>query len=304
MPQGQTPADPTFVSNPIAPQPSTTATITLPAYLRLNQFNVSVKGSDDMPVSGALVHAETVVGTSTLGTTEFARDGLTDTTGIVGLSLLPGSAQTAVNYQITVVPPANSAFAIPCDSPVGATVGGSAVNVASAPTLITIMLTARPTLVGTVRDYQGYPLSNVAITATQETSDNASCTSATPAPASTTTATNGTFDLPLDPGTYQLDYDPPTGSSAPRFTEYGFTVGGPASVTHNVTLPASAAVAGTVYAPDGMTPLPSATVRLFQVRCTGADCTGPNRTAPALMGVTVTDGYGSFRVAVATSATP
>ena len=305
MPQGQTPADPTFVSNPIAPQPSMTSlSVMLPAYLKLNQFNVSVKGSDDMPVSGALVHAETVVGTSTLGTTEFARDGLTDTSGIVGLSLLPGSAQTAVNYQITVVPPANSVFAIPCDSPVGAKVGGSAVNVASAPTLITIMLSARPTLVGTVRDYQGYPLSNVAITATQETSDNASCTSATPAPAGTTTATNGTFDLPLDPGTYQLDYDPPTGSAAPRFTEYGFTVGGPASVTHNVTLPAGAAVAGTVYAPDGMTPLPSATVRLFQVRCTGTDCTGPNRTAPALMGVTVTDGYGSFRVAVATSATP
>ncbi len=297
-------ADPSFISDPIAPQASATAlSIMLPAYSNLNQFNLNVKGSDGTPVSGALVHAQTVVGTSAVGSTDFARDGLTDN-GIVGLSLLPGTAQTTLNYQVSVVPPANSAFAIPCDSTIGVTVGGSAVNVASAPTLMTIVLTARPTLIGTVRDNQGYPLSNVAITATQETLDNASCTSATPAPASTTTAANGTFDLPLDPGTYQLDYDPPTGSAAPRFTEYGFRVGGPASVTHDVTLPAGAAVAGTVFAPDGITPLASATVRLFEVRCTGADCTGPNRTAPTLRGVAVTDGNGWFRVAVAAPVTP
>jgi hypothetical protein len=71
-----------------------------------------------------------------------------------------------------------------------------------------------------------------------------------------------------------------------------------------MTLPLAAAVVGTVFAPDGVTRLPSATVRLFQVRCKGADCTGPNRTPPTLSGVTVTDGNGSFRVAVAASATP
>ena len=139
------------------------------------------------------------------------------------------------------------------------------------------------------------------VTATQETSDNAACTSATPAPASATTDANGMFALALDPGTYQIDYDPPTGSAAPRFTEYGYKIGGPALVTHDMTLPPGAAVAGTVVAPDGKTPLPSATVRLFEVRCTGADCTGPNRTAPALRAVAVTDGNGSFRVAVAGS---
>ena len=270
----------------------------LPAYSNLNQFNLNVNGSDDLPVSGALVHAQTVVGTSALGSTQFARDGLTDN-GIVGLSLLPGTAQTALNYQITVVPPANSPYAIPCDSTVGVTVGGSTVNVASAPTLMTIALKARPTLVGTIRDYQGYPLSNVAITATQVRSDNASCTSATAAPASTTTGANGAFVLALDPGTYQLDYDPPTGSAAPRFTEYGFTISEPASTTRDTTLPPGAAVAGTVVAHDGMTPLASATVRLFEVRCMGADCTGPNRTAPTLRGVAVTDGNGAFRVAIA-----
>jgi hypothetical protein len=303
-PQGPSPADPWFVSSPtIAPQAGTMPPIMLPAYSNLNLFNVNVRGSDGLPVSGALVHAQTVVGTSSLGSTEFARDGLTDN-GIVGLTLLPGTAQTALNYQITVVPPASSAFAIPCDSTVGVTVGGNTVNVTSAPTLMTIMLSARPTLLGTVRDYQGYPLSNVAITATQVRPDNASCTAATAAPASTTTAANGTFVLALDPGTYQLDYDPPTGSAAPRLTEYGFTISEPASTTRDTTLPQGAAVLGTVFAPDGKTPLQSATVRLFQVRCTGADCTGPNRTAPTLRAVTVTDGNGSFRVAVAAPAAP
>jgi len=181
-PQAQPPSDPWFASNPIAPQANTTAlAITLPAYLTPNQFNVSVRGGNDTPVSGALVHAQMVLGTSSLGTTDFARDGLTDVNGTVVLSLLPGTAQAALNYQITVVPPADSAFAIPCDSPVAVTVGAT-VNVPSAPTLMTIMLMGRPTLVGTVRDYQGYALSNVAVTFTQVASANASCTSATPAP--------------------------------------------------------------------------------------------------------------------------
>ena len=303
MPQSS--ADPSFVSGPIAPQANTTAlSIMLPAYSNLNQFNLNIKGSDDRAVVGALVHAQTVVGTSTVGATQFARDGLTDANGIVSLSLLPGTAQTALNYQITVVPPTNSHSAIPCDTPVDVTVGGSTVNVASAPTLMTIMLTARPTLTGTVKDYQGYPLSNVTVTATQVTSDNAACTSATPSPTSVTSDGHGMFALSLDPGTYQIDYDPPTGSAAPRFTEYGYRIAGPDYVTHDVTLPQGAAVMGTVVAPDGKTPLQSATVRLFEVRCTGADCTGPNRTAPMLRAVTVTDAAGSFRVAVAAPTAP
>jgi len=305
-PQDQPPADPWFASNPIAPQANMTElAITLPAYSTLNQFNVSVRGGNDTPVSGALVQAQTVVGTSSLGSTDFARDGLTDVNGTVGLSLLPGTAQAALNYQITVVPPANSAFAIPCDSPVAVTVGGNTTTTIPAPTLMTIMLMGRPTLVGTVRDYQGYPLSNVAVTFTQVASANASCTSATPAPASVTTNADGTFALPLDPGTYQIDYDPPAGSAAPRLTEYGFQIAGAESNTLDTTLPEGAAVEGTVFAPDGVTQLPSATVRLFQVRCMGgADCTGPNRTAPSLRAVTVTDANGFFRVAVASSATP
>ncbi len=303
MPQGPSSADPWFVSGPIAPQ-ANTLSIMLPAYSNLNQFNLNIKGSDDRPVVGALVHAQTVVGTSSLGSTQFARDGLTDAKGTVSLSLLPGTAQTALKYQITVVPPTNSPSGIPCDTPVDVTVGGSTVNVAAAPTLMTIMLAARPTLSGVVKDHQGYPLSNVTVTAAQETSDNAACTSATPAPTSATSDANGMFALALDAGTYQLDYDPPTGSAAPRFTEYGYRIGGPALVTHDVKLPQGMAVAGTVVAPDGKTQLASATVRLFEVRCTGADCTGPNRLAPTLRAVTVTDGTGSFRVAVAAPTAP
>ncbi len=154
-PQGSAPADPWFVSGPIAPQANTTPlSIMLPAYSNLNEFKLNIRGSDGGAVVGALVHAQTVVGTSTVGATEFARDGLTDATGIVSLSLLPGTAQTALSYQITVVPPSNSPSATPCDIPVDVTVGGSTVNVASAPTLMKIMLTARPIL---SRHRQGLP---------------------------------------------------------------------------------------------------------------------------------------------------
>jgi hypothetical protein len=305
MPQGSSPADPWFVSGPIAPQANTTAlSIMLPAYSNLNEFKINITGSDDRAVVGALVHAQTVVGTSTVGSTQFARDGLTDANGTVYLSLLPGTAQAALKYQVTVVPPSNSPSASPCDIPVDVTVGGSTASVGSAPTLMTITLTARPILSGVVKDSQGYPLSHVTVTATQETSDNAACASATPSATSAPSDLNGVFALALDPGTYQIDYDPPTGSAAPRFTEYGYKIGGQALVTHDMTLPPGAAVAGTVVGPDGRTPLQSATVRLFEVRCMGADCTGPNRTAPTLRAVAVTDGKGSFRVAVAAPSTP
>ena len=105
----------------------------------------------------------------------------------------------------------------------------------------------------------------------------------------------GRFPSPSNPGTYQLDYDPPSGAAAPRLTELAVVVApGVAQLSHSVALPVGALVVGSVVASD-KTPLPSATVRLYEPRCTTYDCAA---TPPWLRAQTVTDASGQFRVVV------
>jgi hypothetical protein len=297
----QSQADPWFVSNPLSLPPPSSLTIMLPAYSTLNQFNLAVESADDptVKVSAAVVRAQTTIGTNTVGTTEFARSGTTNANGVASLSLLPGNQNAALSYSITVTPPANSPYASQCAGPFDVRAGGSAVNSPSAPMLTPtpIMLVTRPVLTGTVTDGSGYQVANVSVTATPGPAASGACTAASTSPSSTNSDANGVFALPLDPGTYQLDYDPPSGSSAPRFTEPTPLVVGVSdsgTIAHNVQLPAGGLVQGIASSAGGATPLSSATIRIFEPRCTGADCTTP----PWLRGQTVTDGNGNFQVVV------
>jgi hypothetical protein len=295
--------DPWFVSTPLSP-PLPSLSITLPAYITVNQFNLAVQSADDptVKVSGAIVRAQTTLGTSTVGTTgttEFARGGTTDANGVASLSLLPGSGNAPLSYSITVTPPASSPYASQCAVASDVRAGATTVNSPSAPMLTStpIMLTTRPVLTGTVTDGYGYQVANVSVTATPGPTASGACAAASTSPSSTTTDANGAFALPLDPGTYQLDYDPPSGSSAPRFTEPApFVVGvfdsGP--LVHNVFLPAGGLVQGVALIAGSTQPLPSATIRIFEPRCSGAACTTP----PWLRGQTVTDGNGQFQIVV------
>jgi hypothetical protein len=290
--------DPWYVSTPIWPPfPTTLDPIMLPAYGNLNQFNVTVYGPAGKtdPVNGALVQMQAVLGTSSSGSTEFARSSPTNAQGIALLSLVPGSAQAALDYAAVVVPPAGSRYATTCITSVAVTAGTS-VNTPSAFNLPPIILPNRPVLSGTVTDSHGYPVANINITATPGPAPT--CGSTPPAAGNTITAANGGFSLPLDPGTYQLDYDPPAGSAAPRLTELAVSVLAGGQNAHYVSLPMGGLVTGTVVGPDRQTPLPSATVRLFEPRCSGQNCTGPMRTPPWLRGQTVTDANGQFRVVV------
>ena len=66
------------------------------------------------------------------------------------------------------------------------------------------------------------------------------------------------------------------------------------TLRHDVPLPAAGLVTGFAFVPGGKQPLTSATIRIFEPRCTGADCTTP----PWLRGQTVTDGNGQFQIVV------
>ena len=103
------------------------------------------------------------------------------------------------------------------------------------------------------------------------------CAAAATTPSSTTTDAGGIFQLPLDPGTYQLDYDPPSGSSAPRFTDpVDFVVGDSDSgqtLRHDVPLPAGGLVRGSRSFPEGRSHSP-------QPRFESSSPAAPAPTAP------------------------
>jgi len=284
-------------------------TISLPAYAPSNGFNIAVIGQDTgVALAGATVRAQTTVGatagTSGLsGTAQYTASGSTDAKGNVVLQLLPGSGTTAFKYLISVVPPAGSPYAVTCDS-VDAEGGSAPGSTQPPPTLKKFTLERRPVLIGVIRSARGVAVPNVTVTASGTPDPKTGCPAPDPVAASATADANGTFQLPLEPGTYQLDYDPPAGANAPRTTEWAVTVGSNPD-EHDVMLPYGALVKGSVTGPDGL-PVPSATVRFFERRCSGdpVDCFGPNRTPPWLRGKALTDAAGQFRMVVPVPATP
>jgi hypothetical protein len=284
-------------------------TISLPAYPPSNGFNIAAVADDTRaPLAGATVRAQTTVG-ATAGTSglsasaQYTASGSTDANGNVVLQLLPGSGNVPFKYQVSVVPPAGSPYAITCDS-VDVLAVSAPGGTAPPPTLPTSRITRRPELIGVIRTAGGAAVPNVTVTATGTPDPKAGCPAPDPVTASTTSDAKGTYQLPLEPGTYQLDYDPPSGTSAPRMTEWAVMVDsdpGP----HDVSLPPGALVKGSVIGPDGAG-VPSATVRFFERRCNGqqADCFGPNRTPPWLRGKALTDASGLYRMVVPVPSTP
>jgi hypothetical protein len=295
VPQLAPSVDPTFVSASIANLDL--GTIELPPFtppVASNPFVVTViggAGSAAAPVAGALVRATTTFtqtdpAQASRGSARFSRDGLTDTDGAVSLALLPGTAMTGRTYEFAVIPPADSPYGTACFTQV-LTSGGFI-----QPDKV---LPVRPVLSGTVRDAMGAPVANVTVAATPGSDLVAGCSATTTSAGYTVTGSDGTFQLPLDAGTYQLDYDPPAGAPVPRLTELAMTIA--ADAQHDVALPPAAVIEGNVVSIAG--PSPGATVRVFEPRCgSSEDCFGPARTPPWLRGQGASDASGHFQVVV------
>lgn len=303
-------ADAWFVSNAImATAGKNLGAITLPPYQTFTTFDIVVMTPGAMALGAVNVRAQATIGPATvngtsIGTGSYISTGATGANGIAGLFFLPGSTNTPIVYTISETPPIGSAYASTC---VSATPLSSGSNGGSTPpTLATIIPMPRPVLNGTIRTSAGDPLPNVTVTASGTPSPpSAGCPSPGAVTASTTTDTSGMFSLPLDPGTYQLDYDPPAGSSGPRLTETAVAVpSGNTSVLHDVMLPAAARIVGQVVTANG-TGVAAATIRFFHRQCSGQDdCFGPNRTPPLLVGKALTDSNGNFRMVVSAPTSP
>jgi len=272
--------------------------ITLPGYAVANSFQVTAHGDDatKTPAVGATIRGFTALdsGDARL-TTQFLRDAYADVTGLANLSLIPGDSNVPRQYVLSVVPPAGSVWAAQCIPDVPVVWHGTT----GAPTLLQdVTLHLRPVVTGTVVSASGTPVANVVVTATGGGPAASSCL-AGPATTTVTTTSTGLFTLPLDPGTYTMDFDPPSGSAVPRMTRPGPIDVPPTPNTDLglVPLPAPALVEGDVISTTG-DGIPSATVRIFRPLCDTTPCS----MKPVLQAQTQTDANGHFRAIVA--ATP
>jgi len=293
---------PRFTTNSIPLQQANTdlGNLPLPPFGAPSSFRFVITDPTGAPVNGAAVTLRTSFSTiNGNGIADYARSGYSDQDGHVDLALLPGTADMARPYEIAVVPPGGSALGIACRTSFPITVGASTSSV-TPPVAARIDLPAKVALAGTILSANGLPVSGVSIAATMVTADASQiCVDvAARAPASGSSGSDGNFRLLVDPGTYQIDYDPPAGAPVPRLTENGMTA---VAVTpdgvgdHVVQMMPGALVRGSVLGPDGQG-LPSAGVRFFEIKCSGdAACFGSNRVEPLLVAETHTDAQGQFR---------
>jgi hypothetical protein len=265
-------------------------TVTLPAYQAPEPdkvspvvFTVQAEDSSAAPVAGALLRAVTMMTSvsDSPGVTRFWRESMTDASGVASPYLVPGANRVARMYEVSVVPPAGSQYASTCTQ----------VPVLNGGDTATIRVPRRPVLSGTVASSAGTKLAGITVVASRAPA--AVCSASPPTTFTATTDTLGAFWLPVDAGSYQLDYDAPAGSAVPRLTEFDVMVD--RDIVHAVQLPRPGLIEGTVVDAAGV-PVSSATVRIFAPRCAAAaGCT----MAPLLRAETFTDTNGRFRAIVA-----
>ena len=268
-------------------------TITLATY-ETPQGNAEITVVGDVdgrpPVARALVRALTTLETTAQGATRYQREATTDAQGSARLQLLPGVAQRERSYEIRVIPEAGSDYRTECrELPVTNSTGR----------LLTVLLRRRPQHRGRVLSAAGGPVAGVTVKATRLPGGSNDCSSPVRETTSVITRSDGRFSLPLDPGPYQLDYEPRAGSPFPRLTEFLVMVEDPNNPNvvnePDIRLRAGALVDGLVHDAAGL-PVAHAIVRIYQVRCMQTQgCV----SAPHLLAEVQTDEAGRFRTVMA-----
>jgi Carboxypeptidase regulatory-like domain len=294
-------ADPRFTSHNITlGMNADLGDLHLPTFGDPNVFRFDVRGDGTAAtsISGAVVRVRASIAGSPDGMAEYARAGLTDAQGIADLSLLPGTIETLRPYDITVIPPSDSPFGVLCVPLFPLATGGTP----TAPVLARkIALPRRPALTGRLTSSDGNAVASMNIVATRIDSrptNLGACGSAVVSgSAMVTTDKDGNYTLPLDPGTYRLDYDPPVGTAVPRLTESTITVS--ADQQRDITLQPARLIEGTVTGTNGE-PVTAVGVHLFKVRCRPMQpCNAADgSTDPLLWAVGRTDIHGTFRLVI------
>jgi hypothetical protein len=211
----------------------------------------------------------------------------TDGSGVASLSLPSGT----IAYHLQVVPPANSTLGVILDKPFSTNDTGTIQT-----------LPSRIGIHGVVVDRDGKPVGNVAVTATPALRFLWSLDAATLAfladipLATTVTPGGGDFVVWVDPylgntwGYYDLAFDPPSTSSAPRFIKTQVEIPRVQSLTtlsvDKLTLPDAAFVHGGLVDPTGA-PLSGGQLAVYELPTDTTVCAELARTPcilPAVLG--------------------
>jgi hypothetical protein len=278
--------------------------LSFPAMPATAPYRLKVVDPTHKPVAGAVVRAHADVFVDGSGAIDFTRDGTTDVNGNVDLTLIAGTSAAAHSYDIAVQPSASSRFGSACTTgfvisdAIPTTPAGAPAN---APVATSVTVPERPIVPGKILSAEGASVAGVTVLATRVGPGAAtSCGKAVLVPsASTGTADrDGAYQLMLDPGIYQFDYDPPAGAPVPRLTENNITVTAGSNARRVVQMLPGALIKGQVQDPD-FAPLSLVGVRFLEIACVGNDaCYGRNRVQPLLSGETHSDADGTFRAVV------
>ena len=222
----------------------------------------------------------------------YEQEARTDQLGQATVKLIPGTATDSRNYQITISPSPDSPYAARCVPSNTVTNIG---NDGPAQYAATFYLEPKVLLRGTILSSTDTPADTVAVTATPIPVDSGCGIDVSASPVSSTTLHTGYYEMLVDPGTYQLDIDPPLGSDVPRLTQDGdLAVQVPTVLPHDVKLPVGEVIDGQVNTMSNVS-LGLASVKMFQIVCQAASCQGPSPAAPRLLAQTRTNMSGYFR---------
>lgn len=249
------------------------------------------------PVAGAQVLLEGTVG----GDGTFRSKTVeTDAAGEFRLNTLPSKSDGS--FQFTVVPPRGSRAAYTQRS-VTVRVAAGVATMSPAQ----IALEDRLVTLGTVTKPRGEPAVGVVVHATRQPDPNSTESRALPVePAETVTDIDGTFRLPLDPGTWRFEYMPSdVAPLASRLITVQATLDDKGRKVPTLELPEvqlafGRTVSGVVTATmaNAGDPVPYSQLRFFRVASVGGKPTS------VLLGSTIADGRGHYSVVLPTVTAP
>jgi hypothetical protein len=245
-----------------------------PAPFSYRVIGVGSSGAET-PIVGAQLTFVAVVTDTTAASgvsAVFQAQAQSDTDGVVTAQLVPGMGQTNRTYTVAVAPPSSSDFqARSLMLSVGPTPsGGYGAD---------IQLDVRPLLSGRVVDQSANPVASVTVQPGPSTVANAvqaMSLADVNNVASTATASDGRFTLPVDAGKYDVGLLPLASMKLPRRWIDSLQITADLDVG-DVLIPPAALVGGQVLAPDG-SQLQNADVQIYAI----SSATCPNRALTCL----------------------
>jgi hypothetical protein len=238
-----------------------------PAQFSYRVTGVSRSGAEQPVVGAQLTFVAVVTDMTSMGLQAvFQAQGQSDGDGVVTIELVPGVGQNNRMYQVSVAPPSSSEFqAQTLPIAVGPTpTGGYGQN---------ITLDVRPRLSGRVIDQTARPVMSVTVQpgpATVASALDAKSLADLNSVASTATANDGRFTLPVDAGKYDVGLLPLATVKLPRRWLSGLTIANDLDVG-DILMPMAALVRGTIVDSHGNL-LDKADVQIYAVAPSTALC--------------------------------